>query len=876
LHSESGKSDAWVVCCAWALSDGAVKVHFIVDTAPRVENEGIVTGQLQEWRFALRLISGGMVARAKAWQAFQRFAQNFRLAMRLLRRNPGFAAVAVGTLAIGIGANTAIFSVIYAVLLAPMPYPNPDQLVMVWSKVHGQKNSVSAADFLDWRKQNTTFQDLIAWTSISRNFATNDQPERIAGRAGTPGAYRMMGDSLFLGRDFLPEEGEVGKDHVVILTYRLWAHLGADRDIIGKPIKIDGEPYTVVGVNQPGQTDRLESQFMVPLELKPDQINYDARWLLVIGRLRDGVSIGQAQADMDVVTSRIAKEHPQSNKGWGASVERLHNDFFPKDSQRILWLLMGAVGLVLLIACANVANLVLAKGTTRLREAAVRTSLGATRGHLFGQFLSENLALAGIGGGFGIALGAVLLRVLVAKIPPNQLPSEAEITLNLPVLLFSLAATTIAGGLFGCLPAWHASRVDPNETLKEGGRAGTGLARHRLRKTLIVGEFALALTLLSGAGLALHNLWNLSRVDLGFRASHLLTFGLEPPKEEPFRPEHIISFYREVLDRIKTLPGVVNAEASTGMPLEGVHFGMAFNIVGQPLAEAGNRPGAGFQMVTPEYYETFAIQIVKGRRFNEEDSRTAPRVAIVNETFARHFLHGVDPLRQRIAIAQIVAGEMKLGPEVEWQIVGVSRNICNDGMRGEDFPLIDVPFEQSPWPGAGVVVRTTGDPSAMSKSVAAAIHSINPDVPLEEMRTMDEIIDRSLANDRFMAVLYGSFAGVALLLAAIGIYGVMAFVVAQRSHEIGLRIAFGASRDRVLGLVLKEGLTLAASGLGLGLIGAFFVGRALNGLLYGVGSMDSTALCAVAVTLLTAALLACYIPARRAAEVDPIVALRYE
>ena len=831
---------------------------------------------LQDFRFGLRLLGGGMVARAKGWQTVHRFLQNLRFGMRLLRRNPGFAAVAMATLAIGIGANTAIFSVIYAVLLAPMPYPNPDQLVMVWSHVRDGNNSVSAGDFLDWRQQNTTFQDLIAWTDVAYNFATPDQPERIVGRAETPGAYRMMGDSLFLGRDFVPEESEVGKNHVVILTHRLWLHLGADREIIGKQIKMDGEPYTVVGVNRPGQIDRLESQFIVPLSFKPDQINHDFHWLLVIGRLKPKVSLAQAQADMNVVTARIAQLYPQSNKGWTSSVEELHNDFFPKDTQKILWLLMGAVGVVLLIACANVANLVLAKGTTRLREAAVRTSLGATRWQLFSQFLSENLVLAALGGGLGIALGAVLLQVLVARLPPNQLPSEADISLNLPVLLFSLGATTIAAALFGCVPAWHASRVDPNETLKDGGRSGTSLGRHRLRKTLIVCEFALALTLLSGAGLALHSLWNLSRVDLGFRSGHLLTFGLAPPKEEPAQSAHIINFYREVLDKIKVLPGVVNAEVATGMPLQGVHFGMPFSIAGQPVSDPSSRPGAGFQMVTPEYYETFGIQILRGRRFTEQDSTAAPRVAIVNEAFIRHFLQGVDPLEQRIVIEQLVPGQTKLGPPVEWQIVGVSRNIRNGGIRGEGFPVIDVPFQQSPWPGAAVVVRTSGDPSTMSKAVAATIHSISPDVPLQEIRTMDEIVDQSLVNDRFMTVLYGSFAGVALVLAAIGIYGVMAFVVAQRRHEIGLRIAFGASQDRVLSLVLKEGLALAASGLGIGLIGAFFVGRALNGLFYGVGSIDSIALCAVTMILFGAAFLACYVPARRAARVDPMVALRDE
>lgn len=835
-----------------------------------------MTGSFQDFRFGLRLLAGAMAARARGMQAIHRFLQNLRVAVRLLSRNRGFTLVALATLAIGIGANTAIFSVIYAVLLAPMPYPNPDQLVMVWSRVMGNNNAVSAGDFLDWRRQNKSFQDLIAWTGAAYNFATPEQPEHIVGRAITPGAYRMMGTPLFLGRDFLPEEGQVGKNHVVILTYRLWAHLGADRNIIGKQIKMDGEPYTVVGINQPGQTDRLESQFVVPLAFKRDQINHDFHWLLVIGRLKSGVSIAQAQSDMDVVTNRIARQYPQSNNGWTSSVEALHNDFFPKDSRRILWLLMGAVGLVLLIACGNVANLVLAKGTTRLKEAAVRTSLGATRRQLFAQFLTENLVLAGIGGILGVGLGSVLLRVLVTRLPPNQLPSEAEIALNLPVLLFTLAATTAAGALFGCVPAWHASRIDPNESLKEGGRAGMSAARHGLRKSLVISEFALALTLLSGAGLALHSLWNLSRVDLGFRSSHLLTFGLEPPKEEPFQAAHLNRFYRDVLDRIKTLPGVMNAEAATGMPLGGVRFGMPFSVAGQPVSDPSTRPGAGFQMVTPEYYETLGIQMVQGRSFTEQDVANAPAVAIVNESFVRHFLPGGDPLAQRIVIEQLVPGQTKLGPPMEWQIVGVCRNVRNAGMRRDDFPIIDVPFQQSPWPGADVVVRTAGDPAAMSKTIAAAIHSVNPDVPLEEIRTMDQIVDQSLVNDRFMTLLYGSFAVIALLLAAIGIYGVMTFVVAQRTHEIGLRIAFGASRDRVLNLVLQEGLALAASGLGLGLIGALLVGRLLRGLLYGVGATDSVALGAVVVTLLSAAILACYIPACRAAEVDPIVALRYE
>jgi putative ABC transport system permease protein len=802
--------------------------------------------------------------------------QNARYSFRLLRKNPGFTAVAALTLALGIGANTAIFSVIYAVLLAPMPFPNPDELVMVWSKIQGNNNSVAAADYLDWKRQNKTFQDINAWSGASFNFATPAQPEQISGRSNTPGLLRMAGNDFFLGRDFLPEEGQPGKDHEVVLTHRLWEHLGADRNIIGKPIQMNSEPYTVVGVLAAGQADRLEGQFIVPLAFKPEQINHDFHWLLVMARMKTGVSLTQAQADMQVVTSRIAQDNPQSNKGWSASVEQLHNDFFPKEAKQTLWLLMGGVGFILLIACGNVANLVLAKGTTRLKEVAVRTSLGATRWQVFSQFLTESLVLAVLGGTLGIGLGAAIIRIMMAKMPPFTLPSEADVTLNIPVLLFTLLATTIAGILFGCAPAWAASRIDPNETLKEGGRSGTGAGRHRLRRALVVAEFALALTLLAGAGLAIHSFWNLARVDPGFRTDHILTFSLPVPEKRLTQPEQMVAYYKLLVEKIESLPGVIRAEAATGMPLQGTNFGMPFTIAGKPFANPSDRPGAGFQMVTPGFFETFAIQMAKGRAFTDQDTASSVRVAIVNETFVNRYLKGVDPLTQRVLVEQLIPGVTKLGPPIEWQIVGVFRNIHNGGIRSDGFPEIDVPFAQSPWPQASMAVRTTSDPAEMSKSIAGAVHSIDPELALADVKTMDQIVSQSLVGDRFTTALYVSFASVALLLAAIGIYGVMAFAVSQRTHEIGLRMALGASQDHVLGLILKEGVILATIGLGVGLVGACFVGRAMRGLLYGVGTIDIAAFSAVAATLFAAALLACYLPANKASKVDPMVALRYE
>ncbi len=802
--------------------------------------------------------------------------QNARYSLRLLRKNPSFTFIAALTLALGIGANTAIFSVIYAVLLAPMPYPEPNQLVMVWSRVQGGNNVVAAADYLEWKRQNKAFQDVNAWTGGSFNLATPEQPEQINGQRTTPGLYKMMGVPFLLGRDFLPAEGEPGKDHVVIFTYRLWKRLGGNREIIGQQIRMNSEPYTVVGVMAVGATDRLQTQLVVPLAFKPEQINHDFHWLLAMARLKPGVSLSQAQADMEVVTNRIAQDHPQSNKGWGASVEQLHNDFFPKEAKQTLWLLMGGVGFILLIACGNVANLVLARGTTRLKEVAVRTSLGATRWHVFSQFLTESLVLAVLGGTLGIGLGAAIVRIMMAKMPPFTLPSEADVTLNLPVLLFTLLATTIAGMLFGCAPAWQASSVDPNETLKEGGRSGTGAGRHRLRRSLVVGEFALALTLLAGAGLAIHSFWNLARVDPGFRTDHILTFDLAVPDKRLTQPEKMVTYYRQLVERIESLPGVIRAEAATGMPLQGANFGMPFTIEGKPVADPSARPGAGFEMVTPGFFQTFGIQMAKGRAFTDQDTASSIRVAIVNETFVNRYLAGVDPLTQRILVEQLIPGVTKLGPPLEWQIIGVFRNVHNGGIRNDGFPEIDVPFAQSPWPQASMAVRTTGDPAEMTKSIAEAVHSFDTDLALAQVRTMDQIVSQSLVGERFTTSLYATFATVALVLAAVGIYGVMAFAVAQRRHEIGLRMALGASQDHVLGLILKEGIVLAAIGLGIGLVGACFVGRAMRGLLYGVGTIDVAAFSAVAVTLFVAALLACYVPANRAAKVDPMVALRYE
>jgi putative ABC transport system permease protein len=801
---------------------------------------------------------------------------NFRYSLRVLRKNPGLTAAVIATLMLGIGATTAIYTVVYAVLLAPMPYPHPEQLVMVWSKVNGGRNPMSAGDFLDWKEQSKSFQQLAAFTGASLNVATQDEPEQLDGMRCTPGWFNMQGIGMLMGRDFLPEEGVPGSDHAVILTYKLWKRLGANRQLVGGAMRINGEPFTVAGVLLPGVGDRFNFELAVPLAFRPEQINHDYHWLLTMGRLKPEVTVQQAQADMESVTSHIAAAYPSSNKGWSASVEPLKNDFLPRERIQNLWLLLGAVGFVLVIACVNIANLLLAKGAARQREIAIRSSVGANRGQIFGQFLTESLILALLGGGLGVGLALGLLRVILSLVPDGILPSEANFQLDLHVLVAAVAVTTLAGLLFGCAPAWYASRVDPGESLKDGGRSGMGTGSHKLRRWLITGEFALALSLLAGAGLAIHSFWNLTRVDVGLRTDHVVTFGLSQPQGRFENPAQIDVYNRQMLSALRSLPGVAAVATVTGLPLRFHSDGMPFTLVGGPTyGDPSQRPGADFQSISPDYFKTFGIQVLKGRPFDEQDTASSVRVAMVNEEFVRRYLKGLEPLQQRLSIEQIIPGLPKLGPAVEWQIVGVLHNVRYGDFRDDD-PEIDVPFAQSLSPSVTIGVRTAEDPAAMAKTIAAAVHSVDPQIALARIRTMDEVKSESLAEDRFTMVLFAGFAAVALLLAAVGIYGLMAYSVAQRTQEMGLRMALGATKLRVIRLILKEASMLAAIGLVIGVAGSVLVGRTMRSTLYGVAALDLSVTVSVAVILFLTALLASYLPARRAASIDPMKALRIE
>src|SRR5689334_44548 len=499
------------------------------------------------------------------------FRQDVTFSFRTLFKHPGFTITAVLTLALGIGATTAIFSVVYAVF-EPMPYPKPDQLVMVWSKVHGDRNSVAPGDFLEWKRRSTSFQDLNAWSGGSYNVATRERPEQIEGSTRTPGFFKMEGLPMFLGRDFLPEEGVPGREHVVILSNRMWSrHFAADPEIIGKNIRMNGEPYTVVGVLPRGMYDRLPMELWVPLAFQPEQTtNHNAHFILVMGRLKDGVSINQAQAEMNGIAAQLQSEYPQTNSNWSVSVEALHLDFVDRATRRNLWLLLGAVSFLLLIACVNVANLLLARGTARQREVALRAALGASRGRIFSQFLTESLVLAILGGAGGVLLASTIIDFVQAVMPPvgTMLPSEADLTICVPVLLYTIAVTGIARLLFGSVPAWQPTRFDLNEVLKSGGRTGGGARRNALR-FLVVAEFSLALTLLASGAMALKGFWNLTRVNLGIRPEHVLTFQLPVPDERLKGPDQIRSYYRQMLSRVEGVPGITNVAVNTGIPARG-------------------------------------------------------------------------------------------------------------------------------------------------------------------------------------------------------------------------------------------------------------------------------------------------------------------
>jgi putative ABC transport system permease protein len=815
---------------------------------------------------------------------------DLKFAVRGLIKAPALSAAAIVAVALGIGPNTAIFSLVYATLLAPLPYPDPDQLVRLTPMVRDSQGRVSPAEYLEWKERATSFQSIEGfWPGRAMNLATPDAPERVLARQVSPGGYRLISTGVWLGRDFREDESEPGKQHVVLLSHRLWRErFGADRDIIGRDIRMDSIPYTVVGVLPPGSwEDRAAANIWIPISFTPGEIaNRHFRPLIVDGRLKPGVTIEQAQHEMDIIAADQARLSPDSNAGRTVRLVPLEDAV--ADSRRtfagaplrtLLWSLLAAVSFVVLMACVNVANLLLSRGAAREHQAAIRAALGAGRGHLVRLPMMEGLVLAAAGGALGALSSVWILDGILAMLPPNTLASTVDPRLNLPVLLFAVGATMIAGALCGSAQAWQTARTSFNETLQQAGRSATGHGRRVLRHSLVVFEFALAVTLLAGAGLMMQSFWNRTRADLGIRTDHILTFGLPVTNERFSSAVEIDVFYRQLIERIQAVPGVATASASNGLPLLGSGVPRDFSVVGRPEDQRSQRPTVGVRMVTPEFFDTFGIPMVQGRALTHRDGVNAQRVAVVNERFARLFLDGRDPIGQRVAMNEIVGGSLSglaSDSRVEWHIVGVFRDVSNDEPFGEPkAPEMYVPFAQSPWPQAMLAVRTTTDrPELLRSSLAAAVNAVDPALPLVDVRTMEQIVGERLAPESVNMVLYGGLAALALVLATLGIYAVMAVTVAQRTAEIGLRMALGAGHDQVRLQILREGATLATGGLVLGLIGAYALGRAMQALLFGTGALSVPVVVAAGVVLLGAALVACYVPARRASTVDPLTALR--
>ena len=803
--------------------------------------------------------------------------QDLRYGVRMLSKHPGFTAIAVLTLALGIGANTAIFSVVNAVLLRPLPFADPEQLVAVLAvnvRSGGEQfGGASPADFLDWQTQNSSFASITAYSGGSVIMAGAEGAGQFAAARVANGFFEVYSARPLLGRTILPEENMVRGDRVVVLSHRLWQRrFGGDPNIVGKTFTIGGRSTTIVGVMPPEFKEPIYAEAWTPLlmdsgEMKPRE----SRYFTVAARLKPGVSLQQAQAELDVIANRLAAAHPETNANWGVRLVPLHERGVTSVRPALL-VLLGAVGFVLLIACANVANLLLARATARHKEVAIRTAMGATRGRIVRQLLIESLLLALIGGAGGLLLALWGVDAITGLVPSDwRFPRLDESRIDVAVLAFTLGVSALTGLLFGLLPALKASNPNVYEALKETGRSSTaGLRLQRLRGLLVVSEIALTLLLLVGAGLLMKSLLRLQQTNLGFDPQKLLTVNVIPPLTQKYRQdEQRALLYQRILEQVGTLPGVESVAASSGPPLASFGLNFAFEIEGRATDPSDKRE-AFYSAISPGYFRTLGIPLRAGREFTERDTKDALPVAIINETMARRFLPNTDPVGKRIKIKHYMS------EPVSHEIVGVARDAKQMTLGDATEIEMYVPHQQHPWLGTALVVRTKVDPTSIIPAVGRAVASVDKDQPVSDAKTMEQLISESVAQPRFYTLLLGIFAGIALLLAAVGIYGVMSYSVAQRTHEIGVRMALGAGRGDVLRLVVGQGMILTLIGIAIGLTAAFALTRLMSGLLFGVSATDPVVFAGIALLLAVVALLACFIPARRATKVDPMVALRYE
>jgi predicted permease len=796
--------------------------------------------------------------------------------LRNIVRKPLFYGVVILTLALGIGANAAIFTVVNGVLLQPLPYPHPERLMMVWMSNPRQgfdKDVGSYPNFVDWRSASQSFERMSAYFGSSVTLTGSGDPAQIRGARVTPEFFETMGVVPFQGRAFHSADGQAGGERVAILAHGLWVQrFGADASIVGRSIVLDGVAHEVIGIMPASFKHPADAELWTPLapvggfkELFDTRGSY---WLTIVGRLKPGVTRVTAQSEMDSIAGRLEKEYP-SNTGIGIRLVALHEEVVG-DVRRPLLILLGAVSLVLLIACANVANLLMTRAASRQRELAIRAALGADRGRLVQQLLTESVVLGLLGGAAGLVLAAVSTDLL-PRLAPAGLPRLSDIAIDRRVLAYAAGASVFTSLLFGLVPALHASRRDSGFDLKEGGRTGGGGRRGgRVRAALAVGELAIALLLLVGAGLLVRSFIALSNEDPGFATRGVLALRLRLPTEGYGEPARITNFYEQLVERLGALPGVESAAAGSSLLLSRLPASAGINIEGRPPppAHARNLP-VPYDSVTPEFFSTLQIPVRKGRKFTRADGPQSQRVVMVNEAFVRRFFPGEDPLGRRVTFGD------PSQPGTPWQtIVGVVADTKRGGFEREPWAETYFPMSQAPNPQAIVLLRTHGDPVTLIKAAQAAVWSIERNQAIASIRTVPELLAQRELNRRFTTLLLGVFASVALVLAIVGTYGVIAHATAQRTQEIGIRMALGADGRTILRMVLAGGLRIAAAGLALGVVGALALTHVLSGLLFGVGARDPLTFVVVPATLLVVALAACVIPARRAMQVEPVVALR--
>ncbi|HEY9436951.1 MAG TPA: ABC transporter permease [Blastocatellia bacterium] len=803
---------------------------------------------------------------------------DLRFGLRMLRKNLGFTFVAILTLALGIGANTAIFSVVNAVLLRPYPYKDQDRLVWLWEtrlpEILG--HNPAPANFLDWQKQNTVFERLEAINVRDFNLICGANPERVRGMVITHGFFSMLGVRPQIGRDFTLDEDRPGHSNVAILSHELWQRrFGGDPNILNQTIKLDDQQFTVIGVMPPSRGLRIrDTEIWTPIAFTAAQVqNRRGDVLNVIGRLKPEVTLEQARSEMRLIADRLANQYPDTNARWSVRIGSLMEDAVSEIRPSLL-LLLGAVAFVLLIACANVANLLLARAAARQKEIAVRTALGASRWRIVRQMLTESLLLSLAGGILGLTLASWGLKMMMATAVIFW-PRVMDLSLDVRILAFTTAVTLLTGLSFGLVPALQASKPSLNEMLKDAGRGSTECGRRRLvRNALVVVEVAISLVLLVGAGLLMRSFIGLQKVAPGFDPKNVLTVSISLPEKKYPEKDQQAAFYSRLIERVSALPGVQATGAASAVPFSDAHWGGGFGRGLRIEGRTGDQVAAGtnYYSVSPNYFRAMGIPLLRGRLFTELDTKGALRVAIINSTVAKRYFPNEDPIGKRIQLTSLFSND----PEVYREIIGIVGDVKSNGLGQETLPQTYEPYTQEPLPFMTLVARTAGDPSGFNEAIRKEVLQLDKEQPIFRSETLDSLIATSTGHQRFSMMLFGIFAAAAIALASVGLYGVMSYAVTQRTREVGIRMALGAQRCDVLRLILRQGLHLTLNGIVIGLIAAWAATRLLINLLYGVSATDLPTFAGVSLLLIGVALLACYIPARRATKVDPMIAVRTE